>query len=105
MDYTLSFNLTLQDGKTYQHKISFKTASSNFFGDVSGSIILTDLLPVVIKLESKDVKPPVVYSFQLQDTLFHLRKILENDYSLFAYVDKNSNGVYDFGNPYPFEYL
>jgi Big-like domain-containing protein len=108
MDYTLTFSLPFRDGNIYKYKLSFRTASTNSFGDIIGSVVLpernSELVSVVIQLESRETKPPATYTFQVQDTSFHLRKILENDYSLLAFMDKNGNRVYDFGNPYPFDY-
>jgi hypothetical protein len=67
---------------------------------------MNDINPaqVFILLESVDIKPPVRYYFEAQDTAFDFKNILEADYKLFSFVDINRDGVYNFGNPYPFEF-
>lgn len=104
-DYAITFVLA-KDAKPYFYNINFKTASTNSFGDILGSIKLIPEIetpPVIINLESVDIKPVVNYRFRMQDSVFHFKRILENDYSLFAFIDRNLNDSYDSGNPYPFE--
>ncbi len=36
--------------------------------------------------------------------MFSYKNILEANYNLFSYVDKNNNSAYDHGYPFPFDY-
>ncbi|MGH2575352.1 MAG: Ig-like domain-containing protein [Ignavibacteria bacterium] len=111
--YKLSFDLKINKDSLYSYLLNFKTASVNSFGILKGKIktiqnnLVEDLTfkPTLIKLESADTSIlQMIYSFEIRDTVFTINKILEGDYLLFASWDKNENGVYNFGNPMPFEY-
>ncbi len=104
--YTASFNLLLSKDTTYNYNLKFKTASVHSYGDIKGNIIINDMStgPVYILLESVDIKPPVKYYFESNDTAFVFKNLLEADYKLFSFVDINRDGVYDYGNPIPFKF-
>jgi hypothetical protein len=104
--YTASFTILPSRDSTYIYRLKFKTASVHSYGNIKGSVIMNDINPaqVFILLESVDIKPPVRYYFEAQDTAFDFKNILEADYKLFSFVDINRDGVYNFGNPYPFEF-
>lgn len=103
--YSVEFPVTLPD-TNYTYKLTFRTALTNSYGDITGVVQLpepvTTIPPIAIRLDSKDFKPQVTYEFSIQDTVFHLKKILENTYDLFAFIDGNGNGVYDYGKPVPY---
>lgn len=108
-DYTISFQTNLTKDSVYNYILKFKTVSSNSFGEVNGFIrnLSGDKykdLPVIVNLTSKEQMPEIKYSFTVNDTVFSFKGIYEASYSLFSYIDKNVNGTYDYGNPYPFEY-
>jgi hypothetical protein len=104
-NYTASFTLLPSRDSAYIYSLKFKTASVHSYGDIKGNVMIDDITaPVYILLESVDIKPPVKYSFESQDTAFAFKSILEADYKIFSYVDLNRNGIYDYGNPYPFQF-
>jgi hypothetical protein len=108
-DHIVSFQTNLAKDSVYNYVLKFKTVSSNSFGEVNGFIrnLSGDKykdLPVIVNLTSIDLKPEVKYSFTENDTVFSLKGIYEAGYSLFSFIDKNVNGTYDYGNPYPFEF-
>jgi len=104
--YRLEFLLPLPEGRTYSYRLTFRTALTNSYGDIRGSVKLSGMLttvpPIMIRLDAKDSKPRISYNFTIQDTTFHLKKIIENTYNLFAFIDENGNGIYDYGRPFPF---
>lgn len=106
--YSLTFRINTKGDSVYDYRLYFRTVSNNSFGEMKGSIQssydTTDTFPVKLELSALEVKPFLRYSFDVNDTTFSFNKILEATYTLFAYIDKNHNGVYDFGNPFPFEY-
>ncbi len=108
-DFVVSFKLNPAKDSVYNYELKFKTVSSNSFGEVNGFIrnLTGDKykdLPVIVNLTSIDLKPEIKYSFTESDTVFSLKGIYEASYSLFSYIDKNINGDYDYGIPFPFEF-
>jgi hypothetical protein len=103
--YSVEFPVTLLD-TICAYKLTFRTALTNSYGDISGTVKLpegvTTIPPILIRLETKVSKSQVTYEFSIQDTVFYLKKILENTYDLFAFIDENGNGVYDYGKPVPY---
>ncbi len=107
--YTLTFKLNTSKDSVYNYFLGFTVISHNSFGEIRGEILnknVYDSLPVQVHFEfiSKTLRPQVSYSFDISDTLFSFNKIVEADYSLFAYIDIKRNGKFEYGNPYPFEY-
>lgn len=108
-EYNISFKISLAKDSIYEFYLNFSTVSSNSFGDINGLIRKPDedvqeKVPVNIILNSLDLKPKIMYSFDVTDTVYNLKNIFEADYSLFSYLDKNFNDSYDYGSPYPFEF-
>lgn len=108
--YTISFPLKTEKDSIYNFKLQFRTVSVNSFGDLKGSVSsnYTDFLladyNTKIELEAKTLIPILRYSFDVRDTVFTYKNILEANYLLFSYIDKNNNSAYDYGYPFPFEY-
>ncbi len=107
-NYVLSFALKTHNDSVYNYKLRFRTVNINSFGEMKGSIVssydTTETFPVKIEMTASALKPPVKYSFSVSDTVFLLKGILEADYTLYAYIDKNDKGVYDYGSPFPYQY-
>lgn len=108
--YKLEMKLKISKDSIYNYKLTFKTASQNSYGNISYHIIkppITDTtaaVPVVIILTTKDAKPEIKYTYQTSDTAITMKKILEGEYTIFAFIDYNNNGEYDFGEAYPFSF-
>lgn len=110
-----SENLKL--GRTYKFTLnagslnfqrSFKTAAENQIGNVSGTISFRDStkgLQANINIQLiKKTNPLMRYSVNLQGPgAFKLENISEGEYTLFAFVDRNNSGSYDYGKYYPYE--
>jgi hypothetical protein len=110
-DYDASFKINYGKDSVYNYELKFRTASVNSFGEIKGSIryLLNKIeglegLPVYLDMQSSDIKPVVNYTFEVSDTSFDFKNIYEADYSLFSYIDRNRNGKYDYGSPFPFEF-
>lgn len=94
----------------YKFRLNFRTVSVNSFGDLKGRIVTNaenfDFSTNTIKLnlEASKLVPVLRYSFDVRDSVFSFKNILESDYNLFAYIDLNNSGSYNYGNPYPFEF-
>ena len=108
-NYDASFKINYGKDSVYNYDLKFRTVSVNSFGEIKGSVryLLNKIeelesFPVNAELEAADIKPVVKYTFEVQDTTFDFKNIYEADYSLFSYIDRNKNGKYDYGNPYPF---
>lgn len=108
--YDMLFDLPISRDSVYNFSLKFKTVGKNSFGELKGSI-RTNLdtislleYPVKIELEASGVTPVIKYSFEARDTVFSLTNILEAEYSLFSYMDLNSDNAYNFGYPYPFSH-
>jgi hypothetical protein len=107
--YDISFKINISRDTVYNYNLEFRTVTVNSFGEINGVIkkpsgANVENLPVYVNLTSRNIKPEVKYDFSVSDTVFSLKSIFEADYGLFSYIDKNLNGIYDFGNPYPFDY-
>lgn len=106
--YTLEFALNIAKDSVYNFKLKFKTVGKNSFGEMSGSVRtnyenfkISDYT-VKLNMETKDVIPVIKYSFDLRDTAYSLSNILEAEYNIFSFIDLDSDGEYNYGNPYPF---
>ncbi len=108
--YTLSLNLNTGKDSVYNYTLPFRTISVNSFGELKGSIIssYSELslaeYPVKIELTAEKLIPVLRYSFEVRDTVFSFKNLLDASYSLFSFIDKNNNSVYDYGYPFPFEH-
>ena len=108
--YNISFSIKTLNDSLYTFNLPFRTVSTNSFGDLKGTISsnYTDLSifsnTVRIELMAAKIIPTLKYNFDVMDSVFTFKNILEAEYTLFAYIDKNNSAVYDYGFPYPFEY-
>lgn len=108
--YNISFKIETDNDSVYTFNLPFRTVSTNSFGEMKGRISSNypDLSifsnPVRLELQAASVIPALKYNFDVTDSVFAFKNILEADYTLFAYIDKNNSGVYDYGFPFPFEY-
>ncbi len=108
--YNITFPLKTVKDSVYNFSLPFRTVSINSFGDMMGTVtsaytdfIITDQI-VKIVLEAKLLIPVLKYIFDSRDTVFIYKNILEANYNLFSYIDKNNNSAYDHGYPFPFDY-
>lgn len=108
--YNITFPLKTVKDSVYNFSLLFRTVSINSFGDMKGTVssaytdfIITDQI-VKIVLEAKTLLPVLKYSFDSRDTVFIYKNILDANYNLFSYIDKNNNSAYDHGYPFPFDY-
>ncbi len=108
--YALSFDLKTVKDSVYRFTLPFRTVSANSFGELKGTVYsfyndypLVDY-PVRIELVAPAMIPLLKYSYEVRDTVFAFKNILEAEYSLFSYVDININSAYDYGYPFPFEH-
>ncbi|MCI0448723.1 MAG: Ig-like domain-containing protein [Chlorobi bacterium] len=108
--YNLSFRLKLQNDSIYNYNLEFRTVSENSFGEMKGVINsnYTEYnifdFPIKIEMEAKGIIPLLTYNFEARDSVFSFKNILDAEYSLFSFADKNNNSLFDFGYPFPFEY-
>jgi hypothetical protein len=108
--YNISFTLDTPMDSAYRFNLPFRTVSTNSFGDLKGRISSNyeDLsifsIPVRIELKAAKIIPVLKYNFDVMDSVFTFKNILEAEYALFAYMDKNNTSVFDYGFPYPFAY-
>jgi hypothetical protein len=108
--YNISFDLKALNDSLYKFRFNFRTVSVNSFGDLKGRIVTNaenfDFSSNTIKLnlEASKLVPVLRYSFDVRDSVFSFKNILESDYNLFAFIDLNNSGSYNYGNPYPFEF-
>jgi hypothetical protein len=108
--FNLSFKLKTIKDTVYNYSLDFRTASVNSFGEMKGVINsgYTDYnifdYPIKIEMEAKEIIPMLIYNFETRDSVFGFRNILDAEYGLFAFIDKNNNSAYDFGYPFPLEY-
>ena len=108
--YRISFPLRTSGDTVYNFSLPFRTVSVNSFGELKGRVssaytdfIITDQI-VKIELEADKLVPILKYSFDSRDTVFSYKNILEANYTLFSYIDKDNSSSYNYGYPYPFEY-
>ncbi len=107
----------LKLGRTYKFKLStgtlnlervFKTSGENQIGNVSGNVSFkgsSKVLPgsIIIQVIKKS-NSLIRYSMNLEQAgVFKFENILEGDYMLFAFIDANKSGSYDYGKYYPYE--
>ena len=108
--YRITFPLKTTGDTVYNFSLPFRTVSVNSFGEMKGSVSsaytdfnITDQL-VKIELEADKLVPVLKYSFDSRDTVFSFKNILEANYTLFSYIDKDNSSGYSLGYPFPFEY-
>jgi hypothetical protein len=106
--YNLSLKLKVFNDSIYNYSLAFRTVSANSFGELKGSIRtnyeynIFDF-PIKIDISAKQI-PLLKYSYEVRDSVFSFKGLLETEYSLFSFIDLNSNSSYDYGNPFPFSY-
>jgi len=110
--YTISFSLNTDKDTLYNFNLKFRVVSNNSYGNLKGSVrefsydsteVSNEIPAIKIFLTSKDLTPAIKYSFDCADSVFSFSRILEADYTLFAFVDSKGAGTYNYGNPFPFE--
>jgi hypothetical protein len=108
--YTINFSVNIAKDSVYNFSIKFKTVGKNSFGEMKGSVRtnyenlnITDYT-IKLNLEAKDIIPVIKSSYELRDTVYSLANILEAEYDIFSFIDLNSDGEYNFGYPFPFQY-
>jgi len=107
----------LKQGRTYEFNLKtsslnfrriFKTTSENQIGNISGSVTFTDSTKILqgniqIQLIRKN-NPLNRYTLSLVTPgPYKFENISEGEYILFAFIDVNSSGVYDYGKYFPYE--
>jgi hypothetical protein len=107
--YELRLDIKTQGDSIYTFRLPFRTITINSFGELKGRLSadpesLNGDSPVRIELSAEKLVPVVKYGFDVRDTVFEFKNLLEANYNLFSFIDKNNNGVYDYGYPMPFEY-
>lgn len=102
--YRIAFNITLGKDSIYNYVLKFKTPSTNSFGEITGIVKRSGNAAVIAELISNDEKRKLKYTNSIIDSVFVFKGILEGEYSLFSFVDRNMDGIYDYGNPFPFAY-
>ena len=106
-NYFASIKIKTAADSTYSFSLKFTIISPNSYGELKGSIInrnVNDTLASIVHFElvSKDLRPEIKYSFDVNDSFFNFKNLMEADYTLFTYIDLNGNGKYDYGSAYPF---
>lgn len=107
--YNITFTILTFNDSVYNYSLSFRTVSENSFGELKGKIssnyedltIFTN--PVRLEFTTSGIVPPIKYNIDVTDSVFSVSRMLEAQYTLFAYVDVNSSGTFNYGFPYPFE--
>lgn len=108
--YNLSFGLKTLNDSLYNFSLNFRTVTINSFGDLKGRVVTNtenfdfSANTVILNLEAEKLVPVLKYSFDVRDSVFSFKNILESDYTLFSFIDKNNTGSYDYGYPFPFEF-
>lgn len=112
MGYMLSFSLKVSEDSTYNFELKFHTITNNSYGDMKGSVVYSSVdtneidtvfQPLKVLLSTTILNPQVKYVFEVKDTNFAFTKILDAEYSLFAFIDSKGTGLFDYGSAYPFE--
>ncbi len=105
--YMLSLTAKDDSARIYRYSMQFRTVSVNSFGELKGNINYNSISPedylTRIELRAEKIIPVLKYNFEVRDTVFIFKNIFDASYKLFAYIDKNNNGVFDYGSPYPYE--
>lgn len=111
--YNLSINVKTDKDTIYHFSLKFRVVNNNSFGEIKGAVrffsadstqISQENTQIKMNLASKDIIPSLKYSFDITDSVFTFNKILEADYTIFAYIDSKGAGNYFNGVPFPFEY-
>lgn len=89
----------------YKFESTFKIADEKKFATISGTVInqVETGYPVIISLYSKNKDSRRYRYFMTKDTTFNFTDVYEDEYLLFAFIDRNGNEQYDAGNPYPYK--
>ena len=89
----------------YKFEVAFKIADAKKFASISGTVTnrVEPGYPVIISLYSKNKDTRRYKYFMTGDTIFNFTDVYEDEYLLFAFIDKNGNEQYDYGNPYPYK--
>jgi len=85
----------------------FTTVTENQTGTISGSVSINDSSIIgAIKIELINKRNFFIrYSLSLNEPgAFKFEGVPEGEYTLFAFIDLNNSGVYDYGKYYPYEY-
>lgn len=107
----------LKQGRTYVFNLRtssvnftrvFKTVSESQVGNISGSVSIKDSVNylqgnIQIQLISKRNSVNRYSLSQAVPGPFKFENVAEGDYILFAFVDLNNSGSYDYGKYFPFE--
>jgi|WetSurMetagenome_2_1015567.scaffolds.fasta_scaffold87908_2 hypothetical protein len=107
LKFSSTFNLSIDLRKTqrkYLYKLYFTTADEKRFGKISGSVVNSYRVTqkIFVKLYPKN-NNVYIHSIPLvSDSVFTFSNLLEGEYNLFAFIDRNDNGIYDEGNAYPY---
>ncbi len=86
----------------------FRVSSESEVGTISGSINVKDssrysISAIIVQLINKQ-NPLYRYSFSFTGpSAFKFESIPQGDYILFAFIDLNNSGNYDYGNYFPFQ--
>lgn len=108
--YYLSFDLKTLNDSLYKFQLNFRTVSINSFGDLKGRIATNienfdySANTIKLNLEANKIVPVLKYSFDVRDSVFSFKNMLEAEYNMFAFIERNNSGSYDYGYPYPFEF-
>lgn len=106
----------LKPGRKYQFDLklpsvnfnrTFTTVTEGQTGNITGSITVQDSLSLIGEINILLIKkqnPLQRYSLSLNNPgIFKFENIAEGDYILFAFIDRNKSGKYDYGKYFPFE--
>ncbi len=81
----------------------FKTVSELDFSGAQGEVFNTESKNVNIVLNGTG-KEKTNYSAKVEENKFNIENVLPGKYLIWAYEDKNENGLYDAGSIEPFSY-
>jgi hypothetical protein len=109
-NFIVTLSIKFDNDSLYNYSLKFKTYSLNSYGDLKGRIILNDsqnfsntYILIFTRNDSTNVSFQQ-YKFEIKDSVFSVNKIIEGDYSLFAFEDINNNSLYDYGSLSPFSF-
>lgn len=108
--YRLTLPVKTGIDTVYNFSLTFRTVSVNSFGDIKGRVqsnyneLPIIEYPVKIELTADKIIPVLKYNFEVRDSVFAFKNLLDASYRLFSFIDRNNNNAYDHGYPFPFEY-
>jgi hypothetical protein len=85
---------------------TFKTGSGMDYSAASGAVSDADTSKnndVVVVMQSVDKDKKVYKKKTKKDLKFHFEKITPGKYILWSFIDKDGDGKYSYGRPYPFK--